>query len=90
MELVSVDDLPDKPLCSPSRESIMAALYPEEHEYTYYVLNSTLDGTHRFTADEEEYNSWLEEYEDAVKAASEEAEEAEGSADGTESEGEGE
>ena len=90
MELVSVDDLPDKPLCSPSRESIMAALYPEEHEYTYYVLNSTLDGTHRFTADEEEYNSWLEEYEDAVKAASEEAEETEGPADGTESEGEGE
>ena len=93
MELISVDELPDKPLCSPSRESIMAALYPEEHEYTHYVLNSTLDGTHRFTADEDEYKTWLEEYEDAVKAAAEEAEkaeEAEGSADGTESEGDGE
>ena len=93
MELVDVDDLPDKPLCSPSRESIMAALYPEEHEYTYYVLNSTLDGTHRFTADENEYNSWLEEYENAVKAEAEEAEEseeAEEASDGTESEGEGE
>ena len=93
MELVDVDDLPDKPLCSPSRESIMAALYPEEHEYTYYVLNSTLDGTHRFTADENEYNSWLEEYENAVKAEAEEAEEseeAEEASGGTESEGEGE
>ena len=90
MELISIDELPEKPLCSPSRESIMAALYPEEHEYTHYVLNSTLDGTHRFTADDDEYELWLEEYEDAVKAASEEAEEAEEAEDGTESEGEGE
>ena len=96
MELISVDELPDKPLCSPGRESIMAALYPEEHEFTHYVLNSTLDGTHKFTVDEDEYNTWLEEYEEAVKAAAEEAEKAEeaeeteGSADGTESEGEGE
>ena len=90
MELISVDELPDKPLCSPSRESIMAALYPEEHEYTFYVLNSSLDGTHKFTADEDEYDTWLEEYEDAVKAASEEAEETEeteGAGDGTENEG---
>ena len=89
MELISVDELPEKPLCSPSRESIMAALYPEEHEYTHYVLSSTLDGTHRFTADEEEYKTWLEEYENAVKAAAEEAEQEEGSKDGAESEGEG-
>ena len=86
MELTSIDELPEKPLCSPSKESIMAALYPEDNEYTYYVLNSTLDGTHRFTADEEEYKKWLEEYENAVKAASEEADEAE---DVNESEGEG-
>ncbi len=93
MELISIDELPEKPLCSPSRESIMAALYPEEHEFTHYVLNSTLDGTHRFTADDDEYELWLEEYENAVKAASEEAEEAEETeeAEGSsESEGEGE
>ena len=83
MELISIDELPDKPLCSPSRESIMAALYPEEHEYTYYVHNSTLDGTHVFTSDEDEYNMLLEKYENAVKAASEENEDA------AESEGEG-
>ena len=90
MELISIDELPDKPLCSPSKESIMAALYPEEHEYTHYVLSSTRDGTHKCTADEEEYNALLAEYEEAVKAASEEAEEAEDAAEGTESEGEGE
>lgn len=89
MELTSLDELPEKPLCSPCKESIMAALYPEEHEYTYYVLNSTLDGTHKFTSDEDEYNAWLEEYEDAVKAEAEEPEE-EDAADETESEGEDE
>jgi UPF0755 protein len=93
MDLINIEDLPAKPICSPGRESIMAALYPEEHEYTYYVLNSTLDGTHRFTADESEYNAWVEEYENAVMAASEETESSDGSEealDGTESEGEGE
>ena len=63
------------------------ALYPDEHEYTYYVLNSTLDGTHKFTSDEAEYNALLAEYENAVKEAAEEAEETE---ENTESEGEGE
>ena len=93
MELTSIEDLPEKPLCSPGKESIMAALYPEEHEYTYYVLNSTIDGTHKFTADEDEYNMWLEEYEEAVKAASEEsgeADDAEDSSENSESEGSGE
>lgn len=65
--LTPVEELPDKPLCSPSKESIMAALYPEEHEYTYYVLNTSLDGTHRFTSDENEYDTWMAEYEEALK-----------------------
>ena len=92
MELIKIDELPDKPLCSPSKESIMAALYPDEHEYTYYVLDSTLVGTHRFTSDEAEYNALLAEYEDAVKAeaAAEEADAAKEAEENTESEGEGE
>ncbi len=84
MDLIDVDELPEKPLCSPGKESIMAALYPEDNEYTYYVLDSSLDGSHRFTSDEAEYNTWLEEYETAVKAAEDPAEEEESS----ESEGE--
>ncbi len=93
MELTKIDELPEKPLCSPSKESITAILYPEEHEYTYCVMNSTLDGTHRFTADEDEYNTWVEEYEKAVKAASDEAEDSEETEEAEtadESEGEGE
>ena len=59
--LTPVDELPEKPLCSPSKESILAALYPDENEYTYYALDPSLDGTHRFTSDENEYNAWIEE-----------------------------
>ena len=66
MGLIDEDDLPDVPLCSPGRESIIAALYPNDNEYTYYVLDSSLDGTHRFTDDEEEYKKWQQEYEDAA------------------------
>lgn len=63
LELTPISELPAKPLCFPSEESIIAALYPEESEYTYYVLDPSLDGTHRFTADEEEYYEWLLELE---------------------------
>lgn len=59
---------PDKPLCSPGIESIKAALYPEESENTYYVLNKKLDGTHVFTADKDEYKSLKAEYKEACKA----------------------
>lgn len=79
--LTPVEELPKKPLCSPSKESIYAALFPEEHEYTFYVLDPALNGTHRFTADEAEYNVWLQEYDEAAKAAAEK--EAEGEEDRT-------
>ncbi|MBQ3429645.1 MAG: endolytic transglycosylase MltG [Mogibacterium sp.] len=61
LELTPVSELPVKPLCFPSKESIIAALYPEDNEFTYYALNVSRDGTHRFTADENEYNAWIEE-----------------------------
>ncbi len=66
LELASEDELPEKPLCNPSKESIIAALYPEENEYTHYVLSSSLDGTHVFTADDAEYNALVEEYNAAL------------------------
>jgi len=83
LELTKISDLPEKPLCFPSEESIIAALYPEENEYTYYVLDPALDGTHMFTADEEEYNEWLHELEEPAEAETED----DGAAD-TETEGE--
>ena len=74
LELTPVSELPEKPICFPSKESIIAALYPEENEYTYYALDPSMDGTHRFTDDEEEYNEWIEELsEDDSEDGSEES-----------------
>lgn len=53
---------PDYPICCPSKESIKAALYPEESEFTYYVLSNKLDGSHEFTSDKSEYKKLLKEY----------------------------
>lgn len=64
-------DLPEVPLCSPGETSITAALYPEDSEDIYYVLSSKLDGTHVFTSDEAEYNTLLEEYNQAAQARQE-------------------
>ena len=64
LEMTPVSELPYKPLCFPGEESIIAALYPDESEYTYYVLDPSRDGTHRFTSDEDEYYEWLEELEE--------------------------
>ena len=64
--MISSGDFPEIPLCSPGEESIIAALYPDDNENTYYVLNSKLDGTHVFTSDEAEYEKLKSEYEAAV------------------------
>ena len=58
--------LPAVPLCSPGEASITAALYPDDSENIYYVLSSKLDGTHVFTADEAEYNVFVDEYNKAA------------------------
>jgi len=46
--------LPPGPICSPSRESLEAALNPEQTTYLYYVLNA--DGqSHFFTSDYQDF-----------------------------------
>ena len=67
LEMTDSKEIYTVPICTPSKESIIAALYPEDTEDTYYVLSSNLDGTHKFTSDEAEYQALLEEYETAVK-----------------------
>ena len=89
LDLMTEEEIPKIPLCSPGRESIIAALYPEDTEYTHYVLSSKLDGSHAFTADDAEYEALLEEYNAAYEAkqAQTEAakeEKAEGADKGTE------
>jgi UPF0755 protein len=55
------EGLPPGPICSPSRESLEAALNPEQTNYLYYVLKA--DGqSHYFTSD---YKDFLREKERA-------------------------
>ncbi len=62
-EIISVDDeqiddpyntylyegLPPGPICSPGKDSIEAALYPEEHDYLYFVAKNDGTGEHYFS-----------------------------------------
>jgi UPF0755 protein len=50
------EGLPPGPICNPRMASIEAALYPDDNEYIFFVLSPDLDGTHRFSAD---YNEFL-------------------------------
>ncbi len=45
--------LPIGPIASPGAEAIHAALYPQEHDYLFFVLDSS--GTHRFAKTFEEH-----------------------------------
>ena len=72
MDMMPKGEIKKAPLCSPSEESIKAALYPEENDNVYYVYSSKLDGSHEFTADKEKYQKLLQEYRDAVADRSDE------------------
>lgn len=45
--------LPPGPICNPGRASILAALYPEETPYLYFVAKG--DGTHMFTSSKKDH-----------------------------------
>lgn len=49
-----IDGLPPGPIASPSQTSIVAALYPDNHEYLYYVLSPEEDG-HVFSKTHDEH-----------------------------------
>lgn len=57
------EGFPPGPICNPGLKSIEAALYPEEHSYYYFVLN-TKDGlsTHVFSKTYKEHLEAKEEY----------------------------
>lgn len=48
------DGLPPGPINSPGEESLIAALYPENNEYLFFVARG--DGYHTFTTNEREHN----------------------------------
>ena len=53
------EGLPEGPICNPGLESLMAALYPEEHEYYYFTTKGDGTDTHLFYETYEEYQEAL-------------------------------
>lgn len=51
------------PICSPSLSSIKAAMAPASTDYLYYVASAAGDGSHKFTASDEEFEQFRQEYE---------------------------
>lgn len=47
--------LPVGPICNPGEKSIIAALFPEDHDYYYYVAKG--DGSHAFARTLREHNN---------------------------------
>jgi len=56
-----ITDLPPGPIASPGKASIHSALYPEEHDYLYYVLSEKEDG-HVFTKTYTEHLRYVAKY----------------------------
>jgi len=52
--------LPPGPIASPGLPSLVAALFPERHEFLYYVVNP--DGGHTFSRTEAEHNKAVRRY----------------------------
>jgi len=51
--------LPPSPIASPGEISIVAALYPEETEYLYFVTKEANDGSHYFSKTFEEHQNYI-------------------------------
>ena len=47
--------LPPKPICSPSEDSILAALYPENTDYLYFVAKGDEEGRNEFSKTYQEH-----------------------------------
>jgi UPF0755 protein len=52
--------LPPRPINNPGKEAVMAALYPEEHNYLYFVADGT--GHHKFAKSLNEHNKNVSDY----------------------------
>jgi len=56
------DGIPVGPICNPGEASIKAALYPEKHDYYYFVLMDEETGEHVFTETGDEHNAAKQKY----------------------------
>ena len=54
--------LPPGPICSPGMESVMAAAWPEKHDYLFFVATGGGDGGHVFSRTMTEHNRAVQVY----------------------------
>lgn len=54
--------LPPTPIALPGRESVLAALHPQENGEIYFVATASGDGSHHFSRTLEEHNAAVKEY----------------------------
>ena len=52
--------LPPTPICSPGRDSILAAMYPKKTDFLYFVARN--DGSHQFSKTLREHNEAVQKY----------------------------
>jgi UPF0755 protein len=52
--------LPPTPICSPGRDSILAAMYPKKTDFLYFVARN--DGSHKFSKTLKEHNEAVRQY----------------------------
>jgi UPF0755 protein len=61
----TVQGLPPTPICSPGRESILAALHPADTDYLFFVARN--DGSHYFSKTLDEHNRAVDFYQKGLK-----------------------
>ena len=59
--------LPPTPICMPSRESIWAAVRPQQTDALYFVATGLGDGQHNFSNTLEEHNQRVREYRERIR-----------------------
>jgi hypothetical protein len=60
--------LPPTPIALPGRESILAAVHPQESGEIYFVATGTGDGAHHFSKTLEEHNAAVKSYLEHLRA----------------------
>lgn len=61
--------LPPGPICSPGAAALMAAAWPEKHDYLFFVATGTGDGSHVFSKTVSEHNRAVQAYRARMRAA---------------------
>ncbi|HZO21583.1 MAG TPA: endolytic transglycosylase MltG [Steroidobacteraceae bacterium] len=60
--------LPPTPICLPGRDSVLAAVHPQETGELYFVATGTGDGRHHFSKTLEEHNKAVKSYLEHLRA----------------------